>query len=130
MAPAVSLIDSFRDLWKFWGEGVLKTKKIRKKVWNYTGVFRGGEGAFNLITPSWIGYFNTIPEKTARDLKGFYVNLFLKAKSKTRFFWCNSSHVLKFSKFWSTLKHALTKIVVIFAQGKSKFCNDMASCRY
>ena len=30
----------------------------------------------------WIGYFNTIPEKTARDLKGFYVNLFPRAKSK------------------------------------------------
>ena len=77
----------------------------------------------------WIGYFNTIPEKTARDLKGFDINLFPKAKSKpaenqwqasfSRFFCCNSSHVLKFSNFWSTLKHALSKIVVIFARRKS-----------
>ena len=29
----------------------------------------------------WIGYFNTIPEKTVRDLKGFYVNLFPKQRA-------------------------------------------------
>ena len=33
----------------------------------------------------WIGYFNTIPEKTARDLKGFYVNLFPKQRANQGF---------------------------------------------
>ena len=91
MAPAVSPIDSFRDLWKFWGEGVLKTKKNKKESMKLHWSFQRRGGRVQPYNPVmsggvWIGYFNTIPEKTARDLKGFYVNLFLKAKSKTRFF--------------------------------------------
>lgn len=116
--------------------GGVKDKKNKEESMKLDWSFQRGGGWVQPYNPImsggvWIGYFNTVPEKTARDdLNGFYVNLFPKVKSKlaenqwqasfSRFFCCNSNHVLKFSNFRSTLKHALTKIVVIFAATKSK----------
>ena len=66
---------------------MLKTKKNKKESMKLHWSFqrRGGRvQPYNCIMSGgvWIGYFNTIPEKTARDLKGFYVNLFPKAKRR------------------------------------------------
>ena len=66
---------------------MLKTKESKKESMKLKWSFqrRGGRvQPYNPIMSGgvWIGYFNTIPEKTARDLKGFYVNLFPKAKSR------------------------------------------------
>ena len=69
------------------GGGVkLKKKKGKESMkLNWSFQRRGGRvQTYNPIMSRgvWIGYFNTIPEKTARYLKGFYINLFPKAKSK------------------------------------------------
>ena len=66
---------------------MLKTKENKKESMKVKWSFqrRGGQvQPYNPIMSGGvsIGYFNTIPEKTARDLKGFYVNLFPKAKSR------------------------------------------------
>ena len=64
---------------------MLKTKENKKESMKLKWSFqrRGGQvQPYNPIMSGGvsIGYFNTIPEKTARDLKGFYVNLFPKTK--------------------------------------------------
>lgn len=61
------------------GGGVKYKKKNEKESMKLNWSFQRGGGWVQPYNPImsggvWIGYFNTIPEKTARDLKGFYVN--------------------------------------------------------
>lgn len=85
--------------------GGVKDKKNKEESMKLNWSFQKRGGLVQPYNPImsggvWIGYFNTVPEKTARDdLNGFYVNLFPKVKSKlaenqwqasfSRFFCCN-----------------------------------------
>ena len=67
--------------------GGVKYKKNEKESMKLNWSFQRTGGPVQTYNPImsggvWIGYFNTIPEKTTKYLKGFYVNLFPKAKSK------------------------------------------------